>query len=170
MESHSIASPEKETTAQRRRATFFATAYHKVSARNQVAMPRHMLKVLSESSEGQLLLVWWNGEGYLRLYTQQQMDEMIERIQHRENLTLEERAALTRSLSNNAVPIDPDSQGRFVLPSHWVEMLNLREEIAFCGTFNRIEIWPAEARRDADRKEREQLAAMASKVTDILDL
>lgn len=162
--------PDKKEQGPPRPATFQGTAYHKVSARNQVALPRHMLKAINLAQEGQLLLLRWNNEGHLRMYTQKQMDKMVEGIQQREDLTNDEKAALTRGLSSSAVPVDPDSQGRFVLPAQWVEALNLREEIAFCGAHKRIEIWPAEAHRDAERLERERLAALAPKVTDILDL
>jgi len=170
MESNLMESSAKEEVGPRRPATFQGTAYHKVSARHQVALPRHLLKTIVQAQEGQLLLMRWNNEGYLRMYTQKQMDKMIESILQREGLTNEDKADLTRSLSGSAVPIDPDSQGRFVLPSQWVEELGLRDEIAFCGFHKRIEIWPAEAHRDAKRLESERVAALAPKVKDILDL
>jgi len=170
MESQQIEMNKREMTATPRPATFQGTAYHKVSARHQVAMPRHMLKAINQAQEGQLLLLRWNNEGYLRMYTQKQMDKMIDGIQSRKDLSNEDKAALTSGLTSTAVPIDPDSQGRFVLPSHWVTALSLQGEIAFRGAHKRIEIWPAEARRDAERLESERLAALASKVTDILDL
>ncbi len=69
-----------ERPAAPRRATFFGTAFHKLSGRNQVAIPRHFMKMLEESNEGQLLLMRWNGEGFLRLYTQTKLDEIIDNI------------------------------------------------------------------------------------------
>ncbi|MCZ7647945.1 MAG: hypothetical protein M5U26_22250 [Planctomycetota bacterium] len=153
-----------------RRATFFGTAFHKVSGRNQVAIPRHLMKVILEADEGQILLVRWNEEGFLRMYTQTQLDQILDGIRRREDLTEEVRAALIAHLSGHAEPVEPDKQGRIVLPPHWVDQLGLREEVAFCGAFNRIEVWPAEARRDHETRERETIAASAAKITGILNL
>jgi MraZ protein len=171
MESLNTEPNAKETPEPRRPATFFGTFYHKVSAKtNQVAMPKLFLKAISNSGEGQPLLVWWNGENFLRLYTQEKMDQRIEKIQARTDLSQQQIVELTRNLSGSAIPIEPDSQGRFVLPAEWVDKLGLQEEIAFCGAHKRVEIWPAKARREIDRKESERNAEARAKVTEILDL
>lgn len=158
---------EKKTSS--RRATFFGTAFHKVSDRNQVAIPKHMLKVAQESDEGSLLLMRLNNEGYLRIYTQKQLDAKIDEIRGREDLDVKVRSELVRGLSRNAVPIEPDSQGRVVLPGRWVEEVGLREEVAFCGAFSWIEIWPAAARRDVERREQEQNQQSAALISEIMD-
>lgn len=171
MESINTEPNAKEAPEPRRPATFFGTAYHKVSAKtNQVAMPKHFLKAINNAREGQLLLVWWNDESYLRLYTQDKMDLLIKEIQARPDLDKQQIVQLTRDLAGSAIPIEPDSQGRFVLPSEWVEKLGLQEEIAFCGAHKRIEIWPAKVRREMDRKESERNAEAKATVTQILDL
>jgi len=151
-----------------RPATFFGTAYHKVTGRNQVAIPRHMAKVLEEAREGQLLLVWWNKEGCLRLYTQKQLDTIIHKIQGREDLSAQEKALLIRTLAGEAEPIETDSQNRFVLPGRWVEALSLKDEVAFFGAHGHIEIWPAQVRKDLDSQERERSAAAAQKIADLM--
>jgi DNA-binding transcriptional regulator/RsmH inhibitor MraZ len=165
-----LAEPNRKEAAEPLPATFQGTAYHKVSARHQVALPRHMLKVINLAQEGQLLMLRLPHEGWLRMYTRKHLDKLIEDIQARSDLDDDEKADLTAGLSDRAVPIDPDSQGRFVLPSNWVEELGLHEEIAFRGTHKRIEIWPAAARRDAERQESERLVSLARKVKRNLDL
>jgi MraZ protein len=171
MESTNTESNAKETPELRRPATFFGTFYHKVSAKtNQVAMPKLFLKSILNSGEGQPLLVRWNNENYLRLYTQQKMDERIEKIQARTDLTPREIVELTRDVAGSAIPIEPDSQGRFVLPSDWVEQLGLQEEIAFCGAHKRVEIWPAKVRREMEAKKSDRITEAKAKVTEILDL
>jgi MraZ protein len=171
MESLNTEPNAKGTSETRRPATFFGTFFHKVSAKtNQVAMPKQFLRAVNNSCEGQLLLVRWNSENYLRLYTQEKMDQRIEKIQARPDLTQQQVVELTRDLAGSAIPIEPDSQGRFVLPAEWVDQLGLQEEIAFCGAHKRIEIWPAKARREKDRKESERSVEAKAKVTEILDL
>ncbi|MBI3829987.1 MAG: hypothetical protein HY291_10745 [Planctomycetes bacterium] len=163
--------PSEKKTPSPKRATFFGTAFHKVSERNQVAIPKHMLKVAVESQEGQLLLMRLNNEGYLRIYTQSQLDEKIDGIRSRADLEVKVRSELVRGLSRNAVPIEPDSQGRFVLPPRWVEELGLRDEVAFCGAFSWIEVWPAAARRDVELKEKEleRSAPSSALIAEIMD-
>lgn len=159
----------KKATSSSKRATFFGTAFHKVSERNQVAVPKHMLKVAQESGEGQLLLMRLNNESYLRIYTQQQLDQKIDEIRGRGDLDVKVRSELVRNLSRNAVPIEPDSQGRFVLPGRWVDELSLREEVAFCGAFSWIEVWPAGARRELEKKEQASSADSAALISAIMD-
>lgn len=161
----------EKTTSSPKRATFFGTAFHKVSERNQVAIPKHMLKVAAESQEGQLLLMRLNNEGYLRIYTQTQLDAKIDEIRNRHDLETKVRSELVRGLSRNAVPIEPDSQGRFVLPGQWVAELGLRDEVAFCGAFSWIEVWPAAARRDVEQKEKEveRSAPSSALISEIMD-
>ncbi len=165
----STLTPEAQAASPRSRATFFGTAYHKVSGRNQVAIPRHLLRAQEEAREGQFLLVRWNEEGFLRLYTQAQLDTIIDEIRNSTEISAEVKPATIRHLAGSAEPVEPDSQGRFVLPAPWVEALGLREEVAFCGAFSRIEIWPAAARRDRESQERSEVAAAAKAITGILD-
>ena len=158
----------KEASASSRRATFFGTAYHKVSERNQVAIPRHLIKVIEESHEGQLLLVRWMDEKFLRLYTQTELDGLIARINNHPELTAEEKNTSIRTITGNAEPIEPDKQGRFVLPGQWVSALNLTGEVAFFGAHTRIEIWPAGLRREMEHAEQARTAQTAKKISDLM--
>lgn len=154
------------------RATFFGTAYHKVSPRKQVAIPRQFMRTLETCDEGQLLLLRWVNEEFLRLYTKRRFDEVMAgvkaRVARAENMTREERRNWIRKLTGVVEYIEPDSQGRFVLPNRFADLFG--GEAAFCGVDNRIEIWPAEMRRqfEADR-EPEKDAATVDDLTEILD-
>lgn len=152
------------------RASFFGTYNHKVSGRNQVALPRTFLRSLERSDEGPLLLLRWNDEGFLRIFTQEQLDKRIDQIRDNPKLDSETKGTLIRRLAGGAEQIEPDRQGRFVLPGKWVEALGLRDEVVFSGAQTRIEIWPAPAREDQEEKEKEQVAAVAEQVTEMLDL
>jgi len=166
-------SPQSESSEKKpsapRRASFFGTAFHKISERNQVAIPRHMLKTALESAEGPLLLMRVSQESFLRLYTQKQLDAKIDEVRARVDLDPKVRTALVRGLSSNVSPVEPDTQGRFVLPAKWVDEIGLREEVAFCGAFNWIEIWPAQARRDLEKQEHARSADTTALIAEIMD-
>jgi len=152
------------------RATFYGTAFHKVSGRNQVAIPKNMKKAIDESMEGPLLLMRVQAEPFLRLYTKKQFDQKLEDIKNNAKIAPESKAMLVDSMARMAEPIEPDSQGRFVIPGKWMEALSVREEVAFCGAFTFIKIWPAEMQRETERLEQEKLAAVAGQVADILNM
>ncbi len=152
------------------RATFYGVAYHKVSGRNQIAIPKHMKRVMDEAQEGQLLLMRWQNEEFLRLYTKKQFDTKLDEVKQNPKLTNEQKANAVSLIARAAEPVEPDSQGRFVLPAKWSDALNIREEVAFCGSFTYIEIWPAERHREVEKAEQEKLAPVSQEVTSILNM
>ena len=165
-----VSAPVIATNAPRDRATFFGTAYHKVSGKNQVAIPKHHKRVLDEAQEGQLLLMRWQNEAFLRLYTKKQFDKKLDEVKQNPNVPAEAKQQVVDYMARMAEPIEPDSQGRFVLPGKWLEALNIREEVAFCGAFTFIKIWPAELQREQERAEAEKMAAVSAQVTNILNM
>ncbi len=163
-------SAPKSTPGARDRATFFGTTFHKITGRNQVAIPRHLKRSIDEAQEGQLLLMRWQSEPFLRLYTKKQFDQKLDEVKQKPEFSPEQKASFVEWMARGADPVEPDSQGRFVLPGKWMDALNFREEVAFCGAFTFIKIWPAELQRDAERAESEKLATMAGAVTEILNM
>jgi MraZ protein len=157
-------------TAPSRPAMFLGEAQHKVSSRNQVSIPSHMMEVLAEAKEGQLFLLHWNDEDHLRLYTQRRLEAIMEEIRNDTETDEGDRAAQIRFLTTSARLIEPDEHGRFVLPQELVSKLGLREEVVFCGMHNRIEVWPVAAWRQFEAQEKERRAASLAKVTKRLDL
>jgi MraZ protein len=152
------------------RATFYGTAYHKISGRNQVAIPKHLKRAIDEAQEGQLLLMRMPAENFLRLYTKKQFDTKLDEIKGRQDLSADKKASVIDALARMAEPVEPDTQGRFVLPGKWTDALNLRDEVAFCGAFTYIKIWPAELQREQERKDAEKLADVSEQVTSILNM
>jgi MraZ protein len=161
---------EKALSAPRDRATFFGTAYHKVSGRNQVAIPKHLKRTIDEAQEGPLLLMRWQNEPFLRLYTKKQFDIKLDEVKQKPDLAPEAKASVVEFMARSAEPVEPDSQGRFVLPARWADSLNIREEVAFCGAFTYIKIWPAEMQRETERSEAAKMAAVSEQVTNILNM
>jgi MraZ protein len=161
---------DKAANAPRDRATFFGTAYHKVSGRNQVAIPKHLKRAIDDAQEGPLLLMRWQNEPFLRLYTKKQFDIKLDEVKQKPDISAETKASVVEFMARSAEPVEPDSQGRFVLPARWADSLNIREEVAFCGAFTYIKIWPAELQREAERAEAQKMSAVSEQVTNILNM
>src|SRR5262249_38151915 len=95
--------PVTETStrkAQPDRATFYGARYHKVSGRNQVAIPKELKRTIDESQEGTLLLMRWQDEKFLRLYTKKQFDKKMDEV--KEKLPADSRAQVIEHLARNA--------------------------------------------------------------------
>lgn len=152
------------------RATFIGTAYHKISGRNQVAIPKHLKRSIDEGQEGPLLLMRLQQEPFLRLYTKKQFDRKLDEVKQNPKFSDEQKTSIIEWLAKGAEPIEPDSQGRFVLPGKWLDGLNFSEEVAFCGVHTFIKIWPAELQRESERNESEKFSAVKEAVTNILNL
>jgi DNA-binding transcriptional regulator/RsmH inhibitor MraZ len=129
-----------------------------------------MMQALRAGKEGPLFLVRFLDDGFLRLVTQEQLDRMLDRIRDHPKLDAPQKAAAIRHLSSGAKLVEPDQQGRFVLPSQLVQEMGLREEVAFCGAQNRIEIWPAAARRDLESADQQVLRKLEPAIKEVLDL
>jgi len=152
------------------RATFFGTAYHKVSGRNQVAIPKQFKRSIDDAQEGPLLLMRVNNEPFMRLYTKKQFDKKMDEIKANPAWDDQLKATIVDSMARSVEPVEPDSQGRFVLPGRWMDALNVKEEVAFCGAFTFIKIWPAELQREVEKTEAAKLAEVAGEVTQILNM
>jgi MraZ protein len=153
------------TQAPQGRATFYGTHYHKVSGKNQVAIPKNMKRVMDEARQDALLLMRVQEEKFLRLYTKTQFDQKLDEMKRNP-----EQAKFIEYMARMAEPVEPDSQGRFVLPGKWMDALNIRDEVAFCGAFTFIKIWPAEVQREADKADAAKMAESGKDLSGILDL
>lgn len=160
--------PQAASSGPRLSPTFFGISYHKVSPRNQVAIPAHMMKVLRERPEGQLFLVRWRSEPFLRLLTQRHMDCLVEKLRTEAGLTEAQSAEAEELLCSNAQPVDPDSQGRVVPQADWVAALGLEPEVAIVGRYHYIEIWPAAQYRARQAQAASNIGSVADKLRRVL--
>src|SRR5688500_16595093 len=96
---------DKPATGPRDRATFFGTAYHKVSGRNQVAIPKHLKRAIDDSQEGPLLLMRWQNEPFLRLYTNKQFDIKLDEVKQKPDISAETKASVVEFMARSAEPI-----------------------------------------------------------------
>jgi DNA-binding transcriptional regulator/RsmH inhibitor MraZ len=112
----------------------------------------------------------WQTEPFLRLYTKKEFDRKLDEVKQNDALTRDQRAAAIAFIAKAAEPVEPDSQGRFVLPGKWTDALNIREEVAFCGAFTYIEVWPAELHREHEKAAPEKLAAVSEQLTNMLNM
>lgn len=112
----------------------------------------------------------WQEESFLRLYTKKQFDKILDEVKQNPELTAAVKQNVVDCMARRAEPVEPDTQGRFVLPAKWMEALHIREEVTFTGAFTFIKIWPAELQRAVDMVDAEKLTVVTEEVTEILNM
>jgi DNA-binding transcriptional regulator/RsmH inhibitor MraZ len=152
------------------RATFYGVHFRDVTGHKQVAIPKAFQNTLVAAQEGPLLLMRWQKEPFLRLFTKKQFDRKLDEVKAKKDWSVEQRAAATAWMARSAEPIEPDKQGRFVLPSKHIVDLGIRERVAFCGAFSYIELWPAETCPAKEAVEPAGMAEMGKELTNVLNM
>jgi MraZ protein len=149
-------------------ATFYGTTYHKVADKtNQVAVPRPFKRSLDDAREALLVLIQYPEEPYLRLYTKKAFDEKMAEVKSNADFSVEDQNAIVDWMAGESQVVEPDSQGRFVLPKEFAETLKSRE-VAFQGAHTFIKVWPAELHQAA-KHEAQNLSPVMDLVRGILN-
>ncbi len=146
-----------------RQACFFGNYIHSITGPNgnQIAIPKPLMRVIKASKESQLLLVWWNNEQFIRAYTYESLTRKIpnihakirsELIAEGQNEAKAEELAdkAIAELSSKAMQVEPDKQGRIVLPKQWMEKLGMRGSVKIEGRYSYISIGRVETEEKAE--------------------
>ena len=152
------------------RATFQGIHDREITSNHQVSIPKLFKVVLDDSGEKKLVLMRLMKEPFLRLYTKTQFDFLIDEVKQNPDFSVEQRILVARELSRAAVPIQPDAQGRFVLPGKWITALGFSEKVVFCGLPTYIEVWPAQAYHEDEEAVQQQIEQLGPKLTNLLSM
>lgn len=125
---------------------FFGTYSAKVAtSTSQVTLPKLFKKTVEEGDEGILMLVPNdpNDAPYWQLYTKKALNELIEHT--RTNTELKENnegKKLARELAETAIPVEYDTQGRFVLSKDFTAKLGCeKNEVVFVAAHTHLRLW-----------------------------
>jgi MraZ protein len=116
---------------------FVGTFEHSLDGKGRVVLPapfRNELAGRGMVTQHQRCLAVWTPAGF---------DEVANRLRDKVREGLATQNAM-RALSANAVQVEPDSQGRILLPLRLREFAQLERDVVVIGAFDRIEIWNAE--------------------------
>jgi len=132
-----------------RKAFFYGRSEHRINAKGQVAVPARFRSVLSEEALAQGFVLLRGEASCIYLYTHDQFREIVDRVMGDEEMRAD--AGFLRDFFEQVYAVEPDSQGRIVLPAELRTEVGIQgADVVFIGHDDRVEIWDAEARR-ADR-------------------
>lgn len=107
---------------------------HSLDTKGRVNFPAMLREDLGES----FILSKGLGDPCLFVYSQQEWDKLTEKLN---NLPLSKARALQRFLFAGATQVQPDKQGRILIPQNLRDYASLQKDLIIVGASNRAEIW-----------------------------
>jgi MraZ protein len=136
---------------------FVGTFEHSLDGKGRVVLPSQFRNELA----GRGFIAQY--QQCLGLWTQEGFSEVANRLRDKVREGLAPQNAV-RALAANAVQVEPDAQGRILIPQRLREYAVLEREVAVIGAMDRIEIWNAARWREESSEADESLLAA---VTDL---
>lgn len=121
---------------------FFTGQYERsIDAKNRIQIPAQLRGGIEAGGEnGGIYITLGEQPGTLSIFTERGFEELAARIET-EFMDTEESRAFERQFFSTASYVEPDKQGRMVLPERLVKKAGLEGEIFLVGQKSRIDIW-----------------------------
>ena len=133
---------------------FVGTFEHSLDGKGRVVLPSQFRNELA----GRGFIAQY--QQCLGLWTQEGFNEVANRLRDKVREGLAPQNAV-RALAANAVQVEPDAQGRILIPQRLRQYAGLERDCAVIGALDRIEIWDAARwHTEADLADESLLAAV----------
>lgn len=119
--------------------TLMGTFEHTIDAKGRMAFPNKLREKLGVS-----FIVTIGLDNCLYVYSNDEWEKFTEKLQ---TLT-GSKAKAAKMLIVNATEVEPDSQGRILIPKNLREYARLDHDVTVLGVINRAEIWDSARFRD----------------------
>ena len=110
-----------------------------LGARRRVAVPK---KFVDQLGEAPILAKWY--EDCLILVSSEFWENILSRLTGGSKIASLGIRDIERFILGSAFEVEPDKQGRIVIPENLSEYAGLGKELVFVGLGDRVEIWPKE--------------------------
>lgn len=107
-----------------------------LSQKRRVAIPKAFRKVLGKKF---IAAKWY--EGCLVLVSQDDWQVLLNRLTGKKGIITAPVRDTDRFILGSAFELEPDSQGRVIVPALLANYASLEEDIVFLGLGDRVEIW-----------------------------
>ena len=122
-----------------------------LDAKGRMALPTRVRELVAELSGGQLVVTIDTRERCLLLYPLSLWEEVQRKLENLPNVNPRSRT-LQRLLIGHATDLEPDANGRVLLPQKLREYAELDKKLVLVGQGNKVEIW-SEPRWEARMEE-----------------
>lgn len=117
---------------------FIGEYTHSLDSKKRIIVPAKFREGLGEK-----FVITKGLDGCLTIYTLQQWDEVLQKLEKLPNTKKEIRLYI-RGLTAKATICECDTQGRIQLPSFLISEASLEKQCVFVGVASKIEIWAKE--------------------------
>jgi MraZ protein len=132
----------------------------RISEKHQVALPKKFRQVLGEK-----LIITKGFEKCLIIVSEENWKTLLEGTEGKP-FTNKNSRELQRFLLGNAVDIELDAKGRFVIPEFLRNHATLKTEIIFAGIQKFVEIWDNATWTEHQKSLSETITSIAQKLSD----
>lgn len=131
----------------------------RLSPKRRVAIPSLFRKILGD----RLIVAKWY-EGCLIIVGTPSWKALLDRLTAKVELVTEPVRDTDRFILGSAFEIEPDGQGRFVIPRALAQYAELKTEVVFVGLGERVEVWDSEAWRREEIEVSKKASLMIEKL------
>ncbi len=118
---------------------------HSIDAKNRLAIPSKIRGQLNARKVGKaLVLVPGQPPNTLWLYTQHQFEQLAGQVDSA-LIPDDDRLPWEQVFFSLAEYLEPDTQGRILLPERMLARAGLERDVVICGVRDHLEIWPRQA-------------------------
>ncbi len=128
---------------------------HSLDSKGRVNFPARLREEL-----GERFVITRGLDSCLFVYSMEEWKLLADKLHQ---LPISKSAALSRFFFAGAAEVEPDKQGRVLLPSHLREYAGLERDVVIAGVSNRAEIW------DSARWEQQNQLLTAEAVAGAMD-
>lgn len=125
---------------------FLGTYFVKLFSGRRVAVPAPFRHDLGETF---ILAKWY--EGCLVLVSEERWSALLKRLTGSQTIIITPIRDTERFIFGSAYEVQPDDQGRMIIPERLSDYAGLEEEICFIGLGDRIEIWGKESWEEKEK-------------------
>ena len=118
-----------------------------ISKKRRVAVPSKFRLILGSSF---ILTRWY--ENCLVLVAKDEWDNLVRKLVGEARGITEPVRDTDRFLLSLAYELEPDEQGRVVIPKRLIDYANIKEKVVFLGLGNRIEIWDEDIWQEKEKE------------------
>ena len=110
---------------------------HSIDPKNRINFPAKFREQLGEN-----FILTVGLDECIAVYSAEEWDKLEQKINQ---LPMSRGRSVKRYFFSNAVTVEPDKQGRFLIPTELRQYAGIRQEVTFIGQGGHAEIWDSEA-------------------------
>lgn len=122
---------------------FYGEYNHGIDRKGRLILPARFREICKESGIERFFIT--RGlDKCLFMFTEEEWRLQEQKFKN-QPFTKQETRSFNRLFFSGAISVDPDKQGRFIIPQYLKDYANIKKDAIVIGVSNRIEIWDSKS-------------------------